>query len=109
MRFVKVAAFLAVLIVIFFSSCTYLSSKGNSAYQSTKLGDSKSSVITRFDLPYVEKASGEPFVRFDSKGCRSPCQERLWFESRLSFGIEAWSVDFDQEGRVIDKYHWTSP
>jgi len=107
---VKVTAFLVALIPIgFFSSCAYLSSKGNLAYESTKPGDSRAIVIDKFDMPFVSKASGVPFSHYEAEGCKSPCAERLWFQNKLSFDIEAWSVDFDKQGHAIDKYHWTSP
>jgi hypothetical protein len=93
----------------FFSSCNYLSSKGNSAFESTNLGDSREAVIARFDMPFVAKASGVPFPRYAAKGCESPCVERLWFQNRMSFDTEAWSIDFGKQGYVIDKYHWNSP
>jgi hypothetical protein len=31
-----------------------------------------------------------------------PCKERLWFENRLTLGIKAWSVELDQDDRVIE-------
>jgi hypothetical protein len=97
------------IIVVLFSSCAYLSSKGNSSYEDTKLGDSRAVVIERFNMPFISNSSSVPLSGYAEEGCKSPCAERLWFPNRMSFGTEAWSVDFDEKGRTIDKYRWNSP
>lgn len=106
----KMIGLLVILVIVgFFSSCAYLSHKGDSAFNATKTGESKEVVITNFDMPFVTKASGVAYPRYAAEGCKSPCAERLWFPNRLSFDIEAWSVDIDGEGHVVDKAHWNSP
>jgi hypothetical protein len=109
-RKVKILVSVAIFVpVVFFSSCAYISHKGNSAYEVTQAGDMQSAVIEKFDMPFVRKASGERFAKYAAEGCMKPCAERLWFENRMSLGIEAWTVDFDKRGLAIDKYHWVSP
>lgn len=45
--------------------------------------------------------------RGNSEPIPSGCAEEYWYYS--SFFPEAWSVGFDKDKRVIDKYHWVSP
>lgn len=97
------------IVVAPFASCSYISHGRQSALDSIALGDTRDDVIAAFDTTFVARASGVAYPLYDDIGCKSPCTERLWFENTLSKGFEAWSVDFDKEGRVIDKYHWSSP
>lgn len=109
-KVIKLIGILAIIVVVAsLLSCAYLSHKGNAAFDSVKVGDSQAQVIDRFGLPYVAKPAGVPYPRYGAQGCKSPCTERLWFRNSMSLDIEAWSVDFDKQDQVIDKYHWSSP
>lgn len=109
-KVIKLIIALAILaIVASLLSCSYLSHKGNAAFESINIGDSRSKVIERFGLSYVAKPAGVPYPRYGSQGCKAPCAERLWFQNTMSLDIEAWSVDFDKQGQVMEKYHWVSP
>jgi hypothetical protein len=109
-KVIKLIGILAIFaIVASLLSCAYVSHKGNAAFESIKMGDSKAQVIGRFGLAYVAKPAGVSYPRYASQGCKSPCTERLWFPNAMSLDIEAWSVDFDKHDQVIDKYHWSSP
>lgn len=91
-------------------SCNWTSHSWTAALDAIQVGDAEASVIARFGTqPSVREKSGKLFARYASSPCRGECVERLWFENRLSLGIEAWSVELDKNRRVIDKAHWVSP
>jgi hypothetical protein len=105
----RIVAFAMLFIVVAPSaSCAYISNSRNSALDSVRLGDTRAEVIAAFDTTFVAKASDVGYPKYEGIGCKSPCVERLWFENRLSL-VDAWSVDLDKDGRVVDKYHWSSP
>ncbi len=89
-------------------SCSYLATANNREYKLINKGDSKADVIAQLGIPSTKTQTNEPFPRVGS-GCELPCIERFWYENRLFLDIEAWSVDFDANDRVLEKYHWTSP
>ncbi|APG03669.1 hypothetical protein BJI69_06960 [Luteibacter rhizovicinus DSM 16549] len=64
--------------------------------------------MAAFDAPFVARQAGRGYTKYEDTGCKSPCVERLWFENKLSL-VEAWSIDIDREGRVVDKGRWVSP
>ncbi len=106
----KVVGLIAISIpILFFSACSYISHKGNNAFDATLMGDSSASVVRKFGLPYVMQTRGNGFPRYTADMCEGQCAKRLWFENKVSFDIEAWSVDLDEKGHVVAKYHWVSP
>jgi hypothetical protein len=96
-------------IVVYLVACSGLSSSKARAFDSIKLGDGRKAVIDALGAPDVRELPAELFSRYASKPCGAPCKERLWFENRLTLGIEAWSVELDQDDRIIHKAHWFSP
>lgn len=91
-------------------ACSYESRDRNSAFDAVQVGDTETSVIARFGTqPSVRERPGALFSRYASQPCGGKCAERLWFENRLSFDTEAWSVELDKDGRVIKKSRWVSP
>jgi hypothetical protein len=94
----------------YIARCSFITSSRNKAFDAVQIGDTEASVIARFGLgPSVREEQGTLFARYASKPCMSPCFERLWFENRLQFDIEAWSVELDRSAHVVGKAHWVSP
>lgn len=82
----------------------------NAAFDKLQLGDSEATVLQLFGAqPSVREAPGQPFFRYASDACKGACAARLWFENRLSLDTQAWSVEFDRDGRLIKKSRWISP
>ncbi len=79
------------------------------AFNQTSIGDNHMDVVSRFGPPSATDGEGQTFARYATEQCKPPCHKRLWFENRLFLDVEAWSVSFDSNGRVIGKYHWVSP
>ena len=91
------------------TTCIYIRMNRQEAYDSVRIGDTTDSVIPRFGEPSVREGREKIFARYASSKCEMPCVERLWFENRLAFDIEAWSVSIGADGKVVKKYHWVSP
>lgn len=95
--------------VVFISTCTYVSKERGRAFDSIHVNDTRDSVLKQLGTPSIYEKEEVPFVRYSSIPCSSPCEERLWFENSLTFGIEAWSIDIGADNRVVHKAHWMSP
>ncbi|WP_445659116.1 hypothetical protein [Achromobacter sp. NCFB-sbj8-Ac1-l] len=108
-----------VLLVLFASSvaaligtaaCGLRARTFNAAFDKLEPGDSEATVLQLFGAqPSVREAPGQPFFRYASDACKGACAARLWFENRLSLDTQAWSVEFDRDGRLIKKSRWISP
>jgi hypothetical protein len=99
-----------VVLASYITRCSFIASSRGKAFDAVQIGDSESSVVARFgSAPSVREKQGVLFARYASKPCMSPCFERLWFENRRQFDIEAWSIEIDQSAHVVDKAHWVSP
>lgn len=99
----------AVAVIAGIGACSYKSHLGNSAFEAVQPGDTEASVISRFGMPpSVREKPDALFSRYASQPCRGDCAERLWFENRFSLDTEAWSVELDQNRRVIKKSRWVS-
>jgi len=96
-------------IVAYLVACSGISASKARAFESIKPGDSRRTVVDALGAPDERELPEKLFSRYASKPCGSPCKERLWFENRLTLDIEAWSVELDQDDRVIHKAHWFSP
>lgn len=94
--------------VLYITSCMLVSEWRARAFDAIKVDDKRNIVINRFGMSSYVERPGVLFTRYASNQCQNPCVERLWFENRLSLGIEAWSVELNQDGRVIKKSHWVS-
>jgi protein involved in sex pheromone biosynthesis len=95
--------------ILYISTCTIISSKKDKAFNTIGIGDSQEKVIKILGNPSVRENPYSLFARYASSKCRNPCAERLWFENELAIGIEAWSVELDNQNRVTDKAHWVLP
>lgn len=89
--------------------CSYNSHVRNAAFDAVQVGDTEVAVLALFGArPSVRERPGALFSRYASQPCLD-CAERIWFENRLSFDTEAWSVELDRNRRVIRKSRWVSP
>jgi len=97
------------LVVVGVTSGVWKSYRESVAFETTVIGDTQTQVIARFGKPdYVEPA-GQPYMRYTSTPCSSPCHARLWWEDDWLPGVGALSVELDAHGRVLSKYRWVSP
>ena len=74
-----------------------------------ELGSSESEVVNVVGKPSHREATNKIYARYASTPCSDPCHIRLWWEAPLLPGLEAWSVEFDRNGKAIKKTHWVSP
>jgi len=96
--------------ILYVSTCSYISHRGTTAFNAINVGDAEEKVVGVLGEPSVREKVGEPpFSRYSSYACMTPCSERLWYENRLGFVGEAWSVDLNANRKVIDKAQWMSP
>lgn len=97
--------------LLYMSTCSVISSKRARSFEAISIGDTRERVIFNFGTAPVvrEKNGDDPFRRYTSYPCEAPCVERFWFENRMGMDINAWSVEFDKNGKVIKKSHWLSP
>jgi hypothetical protein len=100
---------IVLILLSYGSACFYVRTQYQASYNAVKIGDTADFVVALFDSPPVYETPEEPFARYASAKCKSPCVERLWFENRLALDIEAWSISLGSDGRVVEKYHWVSP
>jgi hypothetical protein len=81
------------------------------AFEKTKSGESLEATLARFGRPsHLEphrEASG--YDRGERSVCGQSCWLRIWYEIPFTLGAGSFSVDFDTNQRVIDKYRWSSP
>jgi hypothetical protein len=94
---------------LYLAACMYVRTKRQDAFNSINLGDAENSVVARFGNPSVREGPENLFSRYSSTKCQAPCIERLWFENRIVFDLEAWSVSLGSDRKVVEKYHWVSP
>ncbi len=88
---------------------TWQTNRYGRAFEESSVGEMQAVVVGRFGEPSVWEMQEQPFLRYANEGCKSPCVERLWWEHPLLRGIEAWSIEFGREGKVVRKAHWVSP
>jgi hypothetical protein len=101
---------LSVLLTVSISACALTSYVRDEAFGKIQIGQSRAAVIEVFGVtPTFVEHAGVRFSRYADQPCHDRCAERIWFENRLSMDMEAWSVDLDGSGLVIDKARWTSP
>lgn len=96
--------------VLYVASCSYTSNARERAFDSIEVGDGQEAVAKKFKSAYVREEAGAPaFLRYASRACLAPCSERWWFENRMAFDTEAWSIEFGSDKRVLRKVRWASP
>ena len=97
-------------IVSYAGGCSAISNSRNKAFEAVQIGETEADVIDRFGTaPSMRETPAALFSRYASQACTGSCVERLWFENRLTFDTEAWSVELDHTAHVIRKAHWVSP
>jgi len=108
---IKKYIFIAIFIssIFYLTSCVLMSKKMAHSFDQINIGDDESMVTEKLGYPSFREREGVIFSRYDSVGCVKPCQERLWFENKLSLDIEAWSFELDSDHRVIKKSYFLSP
>lgn len=87
----------------------HLVTRYEAAFADTATGQGMTKVIARFGSPDVRDSKANPFLRYATGPCAVPCTDRLWWENPVFKGIEAWSVEFSSDGKVVGKAHWVSP
>lgn len=100
---------LGVLLSFGLFRCQTMSEQKNKAFNAVNLDDTIDAVIQRLGRPSKIQHSLEPFGRYTSSKCEGACRERFWYENRICLDIQAWSIEFDGENKVIGKNHWVSP
>lgn len=101
---------LPALLVLSVSACTLTSHALNEAFDKIEIGQTLTDVVRAFGVtPSFVESAGVGFPRYASRPCHDRCAERVWFENRLSMDMEAWSVELDGSGHVIEKTRWQSP
>lgn len=106
-KILLVVAMLSPVAYVF--TCTHIADERQRAFGLVRVGDTRDTVLAQFGKPSVSETKDLPFRRYASIGCSAPCEERLWFENRMTFGIEAWSIELGADRRVVHKAHWVSP
>ena len=112
MRFTKSEIVVWVLVgspFFYVATCEHIRANHQEAFDSVKVGDSAEAALKRFGPPSVMERPEKRFTRYADRGCETPCAERWWFENRMMLDIEAWSVSFDADAKVLGKYRWFSP
>jgi len=97
---------IAVLVV---GSCTMKVQHYNSSFLKVHTGDTEDSAIARLGVPSYRERAFDPYLRYTGTPCVAPCVSRLWWEWPIMPGIEAWSIEVDQNRTVLKTYRWTSP
>lgn len=77
-------------------------------FDAVEIGADRKEVIELMGRPHYLETS-KNFQRYADQQCQLPCVQRVWYENKLSLGVEAWSIGFDGDGHVIEKYRWVSP
>jgi len=76
-------------------------------FERIAIGDPREQVVQLLGKPRRVEKCGEPF---GNPGGKPGCAEDYLYASPYAPVIpEYWSVSFDKNGRVIDKYHYVSP
>lgn len=100
---------MAVVVLAFVGSCSYVSYERSVAFEKVNLSDTEEEVAAAFGgRPSYSERGASVFNRYATQPCRPPCDFRIWYENRLSLDTEAWSIGIDQDGRVVEKTRWTS-
>jgi hypothetical protein len=101
----------SVVVAVSIGSCSYISAQYQRAFDKTAIGEAESAVIGRFGKPDARLSSGQQFPAYSSAPCNSPCVMSLWWEAPFPIprGIEAWAVDFDANGQVVNKWYVLFP
>ena len=95
--------------VLYVASCALTTELKGREFDKVKIGDTRTSVINLLGNPSVHEKQETLYALYATNKCKNPCVERLWFENRFLIGIEAWSIELVNDGRVVGKSHWMLP
>lgn len=96
--------------VLYISSCTVISHVHDHDFVHVKVGDTEPQVMAAMGSPSdEEKAGGRCVPQYGAPECVSPCVQRLWYLNRLSLVGEAWMIELDGQGRVVQTAYVVSP
>jgi hypothetical protein len=107
LSWIGIAALAIATLVV--GSCTFKVHNYNSAFKRVNIGDSEDSAVARLGIPSYRERALDPYLRYTSTPCVAPCVSRLWWEWPIMPGIEAWSIEVDQNRTVLKTYRWESP
>jgi hypothetical protein len=87
----------------------YFSGRTDKIFTTIQTGDTKDAVVAKLGTPTdIELSNGGPVIR-GSSDCQGLCVERLRYYFPLCLGLDVWLVEFDQNHKVVAKYHEISP
>ena len=104
----SVFALLAIAAILV-ASCSLQARGRTHSLAKVSAGDTEQSVLERLGNPTRVELPGQPYLLYATQGCVAPCNTRLWWEWPLFRGIEAWSVELDPDGKVVQTAYWVSP
>jgi hypothetical protein len=109
-KVIRILALVAVVAAgVTIGACAFRVHHYDKALDEVVVGDSEAEVIARLGTPSFREAADAPYLRYTSRACATPCNERLWWEWPIAPGIEAWSVELGHDRKVLRTYHWVSP
>lgn len=81
-------------------------------YKDICKGDPEARVVTILGEP--KRVTGAPdHVAWDTeitlKANQAECVKEYWYTALFSFCGESWTIGFDNNGKVVSKYHYISP
>ena len=95
--------------ITYLSSCSYITWAREEGYRQVETGNAEAEVIKNLGEPSRRTIAGEVFLRYEGTGCSAPCAVRMWYENRMEFDIEVWTIDLDSSGSVLGKYKFVLP
>lgn len=104
---IGIAAFAIGILLV--CSCSIKVHSYNSSFSKISIGDTEDSAVARLGVPSHRERALDPYLRYTSTPCMAPCVSRLWWEWPIMPGIEAWSVEVDENHTVLRTYRWVSP
>jgi hypothetical protein len=96
--------------LLYITSCSVISHVHDGAFVHVNEGDTEVQVIAAMGRPSDrEWAGGRHVPQYGAPDCASPCVQRLWYLNRLSLVGEAWMIELDGKGRVVQTSFVESP
>ena len=112
--FGRIARYLGVAFLVLslgvFGAIIWRSERCASQFDRIDLGATTAEVENRLGTPSQVTDCSTTFggyKRGDGERAKSGCATEFWYYA--IWAPEAWSFTFDNQGRLIDKYHWVSP
>lgn len=110
----KLAWLFSVVLLLLFTSVGYgfwLGQIRENRYEQVMKNDSEQRVVELLGKP--AKITGPPeniaWGDADMRSNKGECVREFWYSPPLTICGEAWAIGFDQQGKVVSKYHVTSP